>query len=162
MLNNYEFLRNFIWSLYFYFRPFSTSISESHKFYFLSKLICLHLSSNSSHVRNSKSYNFRSRRCLINHLVKSPHEETEAQKGEVISQGCRDAQRQRQPWNIGFLVCFPLNSVEWKNFVRVAGEVTTTITFSFLFARFACVRLFISFQIPYLQLWSCHWVNNGA
>ena len=53
MLHNYIFLRNFIWSLYFYFNSFGTFISKSYTFYFLLKLICLHLPSNTSHVWNS-------------------------------------------------------------------------------------------------------------
>lgn len=83
-----EFIFLFQVFLYFYFRVpqvlFTVKIDLSPSFF---KLLI---------YKNSKSCNFRSRRCLISHLVKSPHEETEAQKGEVISQDCRDAQRQRQ------------------------------------------------------------------
>ena len=63
-------------------------------FYFLSKLIWLHLPSNFSHIRNSKLCNLRSRRRLISHLVKTSPEEAEAQRSEVVSpspQRCSEA-----------------------------------------------------------------------
>ena len=85
MLRNYTFLRNFIRSLYFYFNSFGTFISKSYTFYFLLKLICLHLPSNSTHVWNSESHYIRDRRYFVNHLVKSLHKETEASTDEVTS-----------------------------------------------------------------------------
>lgn len=80
MLINYNFLRNVIWSLYFYF-SFFVFIFQIIQVLFPVKIDLSPSSSSSSYVCNLKSHNLTSRKHLINHLVKYPHEETEAQRG---------------------------------------------------------------------------------
>lgn len=135
ILYNYKFLRNFSWDLYFYFNTFRTIqiwfpvkadlSSSSFKLFARTEFQVTYSEGPKMTCKSSGQF------FLLRH-------------SKVIL-GHRHAQKQR--WALNLTSWCSLHLIQCsENFVKSCWTLLWG-----LFARFACVRLFISFQIPHLQ-----------